>query len=401
MLWELAQTPLMLSIMSLAFQGTGTNELVAQKGGSPEERRKQIFRLYVKKMFEREEKKMFERKEPISLPFPKRKTIGWLSWLAGKMRKRSEWVFLVEGLQPSWLDKRAERAAYGPVLASSLLIPALIFGQVIFGLIGGLSGRLMLGLMFGLMFGLMLGLMLGLFGGLIGGLIGGPLNHITLVETLNWKWNQFLKTAIRDSIGGMISALIFMLIFGLITGARLSTVLIQGVFWMLIFGLGRGLVRGFTHSVKEGKTSPNQGIKLSWKNSLAVFLATWLAFGLFSGLTVGLFSGLIWPTLGVLKGGLTFGLLFVGPFVGLIVGLNRGGSAVIKHYALRLILWRKGYTPFNFIKFLDHCDKLIFLKKVGGGYIFIHRMLLEYFAELDPRSKTGDGKLTGVSQRTR
>jgi hypothetical protein len=33
-------------------------------------------------------------------------------------------------------------------------------------------------------------------------------------------------------------------------------------------------------------------------------------------------------------------------------------------------------------KFLDHCARLILLKKVGGGYIFIHRMLLEYFAEM-------------------
>jgi hypothetical protein len=66
---------------------------------------------------------------------------------------------------------------------------------------------------------------------------------------------------------------------------------------------------------------------------------------------------------------------------GLIVWLNRGGSAVIKHYTLRLTLWLSGYTPFKFIKFLDHCAKLILLKKVGG-YIFVHRMLLDYFAEL-------------------
>ena len=39
-------------------------------------------------------------------------------------------------------------------------------------------------------------------------------------------------------------------------------------------------------------------------------------------------------------------------------------------------------TSLNFIKFLDHCAKLILLKKVGGGYIFIHRMLLDYFADL-------------------
>ena len=55
---------------------------------------------------------------------------------------------------------------------------------------------------------------------------------------------------------------------------------------------------------------------------------------------------------------------------------------MIKHYALRLILWLSGNTPFKFIKFLDHCAKLILLKKVGGGYIFIHRMLLDYFADI-------------------
>jgi hypothetical protein len=45
-LQELAQTPLMLSIMSLACQGADGNELARQKGNS-EERRKQIFGLYV------------------------------------------------------------------------------------------------------------------------------------------------------------------------------------------------------------------------------------------------------------------------------------------------------------------------------------------------------------------
>jgi hypothetical protein len=49
-----------------------------------------------------------------------------------------------------------------------------------------------------------------------------------------------------------------------------------------------------------------------------------------------------------------------------------------------------GYTPFNFIKFLDQCARLILLKKVGGGYIFLHRMLLEYFAELTPEKRSDE-----------
>jgi hypothetical protein len=108
-----------------------------------------------------------------------------------------------------------------------------------------------------------------------------------------------------------------------------------------------------------------------------------LAVGLSAGLSVGLVGGLI-PGLGI---GLIFGFA-----VGLTVGLNRGASAVIKHYVLRLILWWKGYTPFHFIKFLDYCAKLILLKKVGGGYIFIHRMLLEYFADLPAIQKSGKSK---------
>jgi hypothetical protein len=46
---ELTQTPLMLSVMSLAYQGADGNELTTQKQDSPEDRRKQIFRLYVER----------------------------------------------------------------------------------------------------------------------------------------------------------------------------------------------------------------------------------------------------------------------------------------------------------------------------------------------------------------
>jgi hypothetical protein len=126
-LQELAQTPLMLSIMSLACQGADGNEFARQKGDSPEERRKQIFGLYVEQMF--------QRKGMTSLLFPKEKIIYWLSWLAGKMREHSQSVFLVEGLQPSWLGTRAQRLAYRTVAALSFWP---IFG-LIFELICGLT----------------------------------------------------------------------------------------------------------------------------------------------------------------------------------------------------------------------------------------------------------------------
>ena len=38
--------------------------------------------------------------------------------------------------------------------------------------------------------------------------------------------------------------------------------------------------------------------------------------------------------------------------------------------------------PRHLIHFLNYAADLIFLRKVGGGYIFVHRLLQEYFASL-------------------
>jgi hypothetical protein len=42
------------------------------------------------------------------------------------------------------------------------------------------------------------------------------------------------------------------------------------------------------------------------------------------------------------------------------------------------------FRPFlrDLIPFLDYCAERIFLRKVGGGYIFVHRLLMEHFASL-------------------
>ena len=59
-----------------------------------------------------------------------------------------------------------------------------------------------------------------------------------------------------------------------------------------------------------------------------------------------------------------------------------GGLAFIQHFALRFILSRAGCLPWNLTRFLDHATERILLRKVGGGYIFVHRLLQDYFASL-------------------
>ena len=70
--------------------------------------------------------------------------------------------------------------------------------------------------------------------------------------------------------------------------------------------------------------------------------------------------------------------------VGLSVGLIFGLDTVIKHYTLRTIFWLDGSMPFHYVRFLDACADRIQLRKVGSGYMFIHRTFLEHIAALTP-----------------
>ena len=59
-----------------------------------------------------------------------------------------------------------------------------------------------------------------------------------------------------------------------------------------------------------------------------------------------------------------------------------GGLFLWKHFLFRLLLWASRAAPLNYVRFLDAAADRLFLRKVGGGYIFTHRLLMEYFASL-------------------
>jgi hypothetical protein len=80
----------------------------------------------------------------------------------------------------------------------------------------------------------------------------------------------------------------------------------------------------------------------------------------------------------------------------LTVGLAFGGYACVSHAALRLALWRRGALPPRASSFLDYATERLFVYKVGGGYIFTHRLLQEYFGGLDTPAEQDVGR-TNVS----
>jgi hypothetical protein len=57
------------------------------------------------------------------------------------------------------------------------------------------------------------------------------------------------------------------------------------------------------------------------------------------------------------------------------------GAECIHQLTLRQLLYHKGRIPRNYAKFLNFASDRLLLKKVGSGYVFFHRMLLEHFAQ--------------------
>ena len=395
-LQEMAQSPLFLSIMTLAYRGKAIADL--QTLATPEARRQHLFDTYVARMFQRRIK---------DIPYTPEQTRHWLIWLAKQMTTRNQTVFLIENLQPDWLPLRAQHLVRGLVTLivslmvglfliqftssvymltsvlsvglsewiNSLMPPetsrwswrraAIGFGiGLIGGLVSGLVYRLVYGLVYELVYGLVYGLIIGAVVGLFEGVIGG-IHFVICIETLKWSW--------RNAAMGLGVGLIFGLIFGLGAGlfvwfdTRLDAMMDAG--WLpillgllsfgLVFGSVGGLVGGFRGADMQCKTRPNEGIRQSIKNAVVVGLGGGLVFGL----GVGLDGGLV-----------------VGLSVGLVFGLIQGGKAAILHYTLRAILARTDRAPWDYARFLDACTDRILLRKVGGGYIFVHRLLQEYFA---------------------
>jgi hypothetical protein len=269
----------------------------------------------------------------------------------------------------------------------------MILGMALWGLMGGLMGGLIFGPMsrlegaprsmptFGLMYGLIGGLIFGLFWTVRSA--WRPLvQAIQPVEMLQWSWRSSLGVARRGlGVGlvvGFISGLTIGIVAGLtgmlrLTGSGLAQGLVAGLVWGLLVGLILGLVTGlmggllggFRPGIRDMKTVANQGIQLSCRYAIQV--------GATGGTLVGFLALALHPVVGV-----ACGLIF-----GLGVGMWFGGFEVVEHGILRLILAARGHAPRSYAHFLGYAaQELNFLQQVGGGYMFIHRYLLEYFAGL-------------------
>jgi len=335
-LQELVKSPLMLSIITLAYQGISLAELPKN---NQTELHKHLFNAYIERMFNR---------KGFSNLYSQTQAKRWLIRLAKQMVSESQTVFLIERMQPTWLEKRSQKSMY----LIGVLIIYFLSGAIIFKIFLPIK-QLIFVLIVGWMWWIILGI-----------------NQINPVEILKWSGKKARNNLILGvSLGliiGVISRTIFALVFetkGQFFHPWTQHSIILGLGWGLSAGLTFGLIRGFIGSGIATVTVPNQGIWNSAKN--AVLLAIIGVFCMRLIRTLLNTSSILWELIG-----LCFGL---------VAG---GGEVCVKHLVLRFVLYCNGYIPWNYARFLDYCTQLIFLQKVGGGYIFVHRLLLEHLAQM-------------------
>jgi len=381
---ELTYNPLLLNVMILAYQGKTAVEL--QPLASVDGRRRHLFAAFVTAMFAR-------RPLPPNAPYTQTQARRWLSHLASGMSHHDQSVFYIERLQPALLPTNRLQLYYRLTFALGV---GLIFG--------------FLGLIFG---GPWIGLLVGLTFGIIGGFSDAD-KSIKPIEELSWHVPSFsrLIEEIREGLlfgllGGLFGGLIVGVIIGLSSGPEnrlLSSVgggLLGGFSGFMLGGLMFGLIGTlnacFNVQETRQRLEPNQGIHNSGRNALRLGLLYALVFGLLLTLLGGLSGAII----GKLVGQFTFGL-FGGAGLGFVFGVSvglswgvwgYGGATVLKHYVLRLLLARQDILPYplsdkKLVAFLDAMVDRILLRQAGGGYVFLHRLLLEYFAASLVEEKT-------------
>lgn len=360
-LQTLAQSPLMLSTLTLAYWGMSVEELKTLE--TVEARRNHIFDTYVKRMFKRRSR---------IHPYSPDQTIHWLAWLAQKMTEQSQAIFLIERIQPTWL-KPSQRSLY-------IIFIALVFASLLTLLLGLVINH---GLTLFCAFGIAL-----IFGSFL-----GFKQEVETIEVLKWSWRDLVREFLP-----MVAVLSFImplagLAFGLTVGFFAGMELKDGLKAGLAFGIPMTLIffpvmlqdSGLKTSQIETITRPNQGIHYAIRNAI-LFIPIW---GIIGGM-VGISLNLLVDSLNIpqaqnfgnpLNAALRFGL-FLGAW---IVFMNGGGDALLQHFALRFVLYLSKSLPGRVIKFLDYAEERIFLRKVGGGYIFIHRLLLEHFILMDKK----------------
>ena len=273
----------------------------------------------------------------------------WFAWLATRMTEFQQHVFLLERMQPSWL-KLPERIVYTLILAL-ILAPILypLFWEIFYfpdsvvpiDVIVSASVALAL----------------------------ATVAPIRPIQALRWSLGSLRRHAITMvplAVGvgaafGFLLDLSYAWENGQFDPSQLGIAVSAFAIAAAPIGL---LLAGLQSEEVERTSSPNQGIKRS---------------GIYAVIVAAAFAAVASALLLLIYGD------NYAQVVAIPAGLYYGGLAFLQHFVLRAVLIIFQRTPVRYVKFLNEAAGQNVLRRVGGGYIFAHRSLMQHFADLSDK----------------
>lgn len=181
-------------------------------------------------------------------------------------------------------------------------------------------------------------------------------NEIRPVEAFGWSWKPALWGAL---IGVPLSILGRLNLAGKnVNDVRLQIWVVIG-FPMIFFLFG-----GLRGKRLDTKIRPNGGIALSLRNGLFGFVFV---------------AGAILAMSFFLVGSSPEFLLALPNMI--IIPLFFGWNSVVRHLLLRRSLATTKILPWRVVPLLEHAVSAGLMRRVGGGYMFIHALLQDYLAD--------------------
>lgn len=381
---ELARNPLVFSLLC-------ETHLEAEPTIESSSARGHLWQIYVRRMLAR---RLCD--EHHSAPTVERA----LRFLARRMDAEQRTELWVEEIQPTWLERRSLTALHG---ALSLVVVALgsaastgLFMTATVGITGGFWSA---------------ALTLVLAAVFIGAASG--VGRIRPVFRLVWSWQHWragLRAAVaRASLGAVGVAAVASLVWGSASGWAFGLAVfgVQLGLWSMLLGLVFGALAGLHADDLGDRVRPNLGFYRSIESFGRVFVLIVAVVGGAQALLTVLSPAGPDPTTSDLisrasldspaLAALTelwrrdpsrfqwIGVVGSTISVAYLAGVLRGGYAAVQHAILRLLLWASGRLPLRLVSVLDDAVRRGLLRRIGGGYLFVHRTLQD---ELARRSDT-------------
>ncbi|HET7462885.1 MAG TPA: NACHT domain-containing protein [Longimicrobium sp.] len=430
----LARTPLMLSILALTYLDGGPDPATPRSGADHRDGRKDhIFSRYVSRMVARR-----------AAPLVEREVRSHLSAIAERMLHAGQTVCALDRVQPDWLDPwpRAlyalvTRTLAGLMLGLCGLVFALIFDArpasravlasgwlLAWGMAAGTAAGLMdawrlsrppsrprspvrtrygsgaayflLGALAAaavnagrewaelLIYGTALGALFAVTMQVSGGK-GRADADILLKAPLEWSWRAALGGGVPGALIAAILAVLMKLVIEALGPGTIDSypALVSGT---LLLGYLTGMAIGGLR--RADIQSERVAARTHWILLRNVLLASGALLQVMAGITgttviLTLMQEGV-PELRAHLGELAGPPLRATPAVLLFAFLWYGGADLVRHAVLVTILRAQGILPRDTQRWLDECVDMVLLQKVGAGYIFIHRLLLEHFARGRP-----------------